>query len=403
MTTLAGQLLLCDTSGAARIAPGYVRIEGAKICEVVESEIPTSADYGDRATLISPGFIDAHVHLSQFDMIGAHGMPLLDWLGQVTFPTERQWGKAAEPAAQRALRQCLSFGTTGICAYATSDGNATLTALRQATRLGMRGVIGHVMMDRAPGDRFCQSIEASREDTFRALREFPPGSRLAAAVTPRFAISCTEQLLAVAGELAAEHDAVIQTHLAETERECQMVRELFGGKKYVDVYRDAGLLGPNTILGHGIHLDKQDRQMLAENHCVVAHCPTANTFLRAGTMNRRALLDDGVTMALGSDVGAGYERSMIRVARAMIEAAASIGDDFPTAGKAWHQITAGNADALRWLDAGRLRVGDPADLLVIRPNIPWLDGVVDPLARLLWSWDDRWLRHTFLLGQVRHR
>ena len=222
---------------------------------------------------------------------------------------------------------------------------------------------------------------------------------MAAAVTPRFAVSCTPELLAEAGKLAQSHAAVVQTHLAETQHECETVKQLFDGKKYVDVYREAGLLGAKTILGHGIYLDEQDRQTLAELQCVIAHCPTANTFLRSGTMNRQALLDDGVTIALGSDVGAGYERSMIRVARAMITAASSIGDDFPSAGEAWYQITAGNADALGWSDAGRLTVGDPADLLVIQPDIQWLESPVDPLAALMWSWDDRWLKQVYVQGR----
>ncbi len=167
MTTLAGQLLLCDTPRRARIAPGYVRIKDDKIVEVCEGEIPESADFGDATTLISPGFIDAHLHLSQFDMIGAHGMPLLDWLRQVTFPTESQWGIAPELTSLRALRQCLSFGTTGICAYATSDAAATIAALREATKLGMRGVIGHVLMDRKPPHDLCQPIATLRNDTIR--------------------------------------------------------------------------------------------------------------------------------------------------------------------------------------------------------------------------------------------
>ncbi len=398
MTTLAGQLLLCDARGEARIAPGYLRIDGEKIAEVIEGDIPASADFGGTSTLISPGFIDAHLHLSQFDMIGAHGMPLLEWLGKVTFPAEREWSEAANQASLRALRQCVSFGTTGICGYATADMDATLIALQQAKKLGMRGVIGHVLMDRTLPAETSAAIDRLRQDTIRTLREFPAGRRMAAAVTPRFAISCTQELLAEAGKLAAEYDAVVQTHLAENQQECQEVKELFAGKRYVDVYRDSGLLSRKTILGHGIHLDQADRHLLAQHHCVVAHCPTANRFLRSGTMNRRALINDGVTVALGSDVGAGYERSMVRVGRAMIEAAASIGDDFPTAGQAWYQITAGNADALGWSDAGRLRVGDPADLVILQPDVEWLGSSVDPLAILLWSWDDRWIKQVYLQG-----
>jgi guanine deaminase len=84
----------------------------------------------------------------------------------------------------------------------------------------------------------------------------------------------------------------------------------------------------------------------------------------------------------------------------MIEAAASLGGDHPDAAAAWHAITAGNADALGWADAGRLKAGAAADLLVVEPSIPWLDSPVDPLSMLMFAWDDRWLKRTMLRGQL---
>ena len=117
-------------------------------------------------------------------------------------------------------------------------------------------------------------------------------------------------------------------------------------------------------------------------------------------MNRSTLVGDGVTIAVGSDIGAGYERSMVRVARAMIESAASSGDDHPDAATAWYSITAGNADALGWKDEGRLTPGASADLVVIQPNIPWRDSAADPLANLMFSWDDRWIKATMVRGNL---
>src|SRR5690606_29780466 len=147
----------------------------------------------------------------------------------------------------------------------------------------------------------------------------------------RFAISCTAELLAQAGALAAEHGAIVQTHLAETLPECARVRDLFGGQSYVEVYRRAGLLGTRSLFGHGIHLDQHDCQQLAASESTLAHGPTANAFLGSGTMQRHALLSAGVGITLGSDIGAGHERSMVRVARAMILAAASLGVGPPPA------------------------------------------------------------------------
>ncbi|QDT11724.1 amidohydrolase family protein [Stieleria marina] len=401
MQILGGQLLLNDDGDRARIAPGFVRIEGQQITEVVEGEIPSSLDFGGPNALIAPGFIDTHLHLPQFDMIGAHGMPLLQWLSDVTFPAEQKWSNVdfARSMTRQALQQCANVGTTGICAYATVHHPSTLAALDEATMFGMRGVIGQVLMNRNAPENLCRESKQLIDEAAATIQAYPPHGRMAAAITPRFAVSCSSDLLSAAGTLASQTRAMIQTHIAETKAECELVNDLFDGVDYVNVYQQSYLLTERTVLGHGIHLSPQDRINLRDSGSVVAHCPTANSFLRSGAMDRRSLVDDGVRIALGSDIGAGYERSMVRVGRAMIETASSRGNVFPSAAQAWHQITAGNADAMGWSDSGRLAVGRPADLVVIAPDIPWTSGDVDPLAMLMFAWDDRWIKQTFLHGR----
>ncbi len=401
---LAGQLLLEASADRCEIRPGWIRIEGDTIQEVVVGEVPSTADLGGPQFLISPGFIDTHLHLPQFDSIGAHGLSLLEWLDRVIFPAEGRWDSAdlARGMTRRVLSQCLAHGTTAICAYATVHAEATEAALEEAHSLGFRGVIGQVLMDRNAPQSLCREASELIDQTACLLDRFPPGGRIAAAVTPRFAISCSESLLSAAGTLASQREAVVQTHLAESVAECEWVSELFGGLSYVDVYRQAGLLGPRSILGHGVHLNDVDRTTLATTGSVIAHCPTANAFLLAGTMNRSRLVNDRVALALGSDIGAGFERSMVRVARSMILAAASLGGAQPSAAEAWYAITAGNADRLGWHNAGRLRVETAADLVVIEPTIPWLSSDVDPLAMLMFAWDDRWLHSTWIRGRRVH-
>ena len=411
---IAGQLLL-DASpaiaeasiqtgelsiGRCRIAPGMVRIRDGRIDEVIEGEISPSADAGGPQYLISPGFIDTHLHLPQFDMIGAHGLPLLQWLSNVTFRAESKWADADYAAAMvsRVISQCFSYGTTAICAYASVHHDATAAALRVATDAGMRGIIGQVLMDQQAPETLCRPTAQLIDETSSLLDRFPPGSQVAAAVTPRFAITCSAKLLADAGRLASEKNAVVQTHLAETIPECRRVSELFDGMSYVEVYERAGLMGPRSIFGHGIFLNEVDRRKIASRRGMIAHCPTANSFLRSGTMPRQALAGDQVAITLGSDIGAGYERSMVRVGRAMIEAAASLGDNYPDAATAWHTITTGNANHLGWHDIGRIAPGASADLVLIKPNIPWLDRTVDPLSQLMFAWDDRWIERTWVKG-----
>lgn len=376
---------------AVRIVPGYLRIEGNRVVEVVEGEIAERADLGGPDYLICPGFIDTHLHLPQFDMIGSHGLPLLQWLDEVTFPSERRWENPdyARAMTNRVIDQCFAFGTTSICAYATVHHAGTVAALEVAQQRNVRGVFGQVLMDRQAPGYLLRPAQSQIDETRRLLDRFPAGASLAAAVTPRFAVSCTGELMNAAGELAKERDAVIQTHLAETPQECDLVQNLFGGLSYTDVYREASLLTKRSIFGHGIYLDSSDCMTIADAESIVAHCPTANSLLRSGTMNRAALLQSSVKLTLGSDIGAGYERSMIRVARAMIEAASSLSESYPSAAEAFWQITHGNALALGWPDRHRFSADEQADVLVIQPDVAWLEGDVDPLSKLMFSWDDR--------------
>jgi len=402
---VAGQLLREVAAGICGLVPGFVVVQGEEITDVVEGEIPQSADIGSKQALICPGFIDAHLHLPQFDIIGAHGLGLIDWLSRVTFPAEERWADSSVAAGmtRRATQKLLASGTTAFASYATVHHDATRAAMMCIESLGMKAAIGQVLMNRNATAALCRSTSQLLQEASALADAFPANGRVEFAVTPRFAVACTEDLLVGAGLLAAEKKTLIQTHLAESIPECQLVRELFGGTSYVDVYQRANLLTGKSVMGHGIHLNAGEVTALKEADAVVAHCPVANSFLGAGAMNRSRLRDAGVRIALGSDVGAGYELSMVRVARSMIETATAIGAGFPTAAEAWHLITAGNSDALGWPEVGRLQVGASADLLVIQPDTDWLTNHPDPLGMLMFGWDDRWIRHTMVRGKFRFR
>jgi len=175
---VAGQLLLTDDAkpGNARLCPGYVRLDGAQIVEVVEGDIPRNADLGGPGAMVCPGFIDTHLHLPQFDTIGAHGLPLLEWLADVTFPAERRWEdtRYARAMTQRVVDQLLAHGTTGICAYATIHHDATLAALEVADAAGLRGVIGQTLINRNAPDYLTRSAAQLLDETANLLDRFPP-------------------------------------------------------------------------------------------------------------------------------------------------------------------------------------------------------------------------------------
>lgn len=414
---IAGQLML-ERSGESRgveLREGWLRIDpnAGFIGQLGLGPPPARPDLGSSETLVLPGFCDTHLHLPQFDSIGADGMELLPWLHRVVFPAEARWADAdyAGEMATRVAGKLLSHGTVSVAAYATVHHAAARNAIRALGEAGLAGVVGQVLMDQqAPADlvRPCDQLLLEAADHVSAGRVSP-------AVTPRFAVSCSSELLSGAGRLAKATGWAVQTHLSETPDECQLVRELHGGLDYTEVYRRAGLLGPRSLLGHGIWVSDDERRVLADTGAIVAHCPTANLFLQAGAMDRAAHARNGVRMSLGSDIAGGPDVSMPRVARAMIETVKSLRlrtdpsewntRPIPTASEAWWQITAGNCDAVGLKGGGRLAVGAPADLVIAAPGAgPHSDSryreAIDPLGALLYGWDQRWIRNTMAAGRV---
>jgi len=394
MMILTGKLLL---DPAQPPQPGWIRLEGQRIAEVGSGRSPGRTDLGDEGCLICPGFVDAHVHLSQAEIIGCDGLDLLDWLDRVVYPAEIQWTDPAfaETQAKRAYRLLLGAGTLGYAGYLTAHLHSVVAAIRAGYETPLRAVAGQPLMDRNAPPELLGRKTARLATSRRA--------RLLASVTPRYALCCSEELLRRAGKLASG-GAPIQTHLAESPRECELVRQLFpDAPHYTGVYDRFGLLTERTLLAHCIHLGDEEWRLIAQRDCVVVHCPTANTFLGSGLFDLDAARRHGVRLALGSDVAAGPDLAMPRVARAMIEVAKvrrmTVADraSVPTPAEAWHLITRGNAEALGWHDAGRLEAGAAADLLILRPPVAMDEHLI---GRLIYNWRDDFIAHRILAGRL---
>jgi guanine deaminase len=401
---IAANLMLPADPGTLRLARGWLRTERHTIAAMGLGDPPGAPDLGSDDCILSPGFVDTHLHIPQFDSIGADGLPLLRWLDQVVFPAEARWSDPdfAGQMAFRVARRLLSVGTTAIAAYGTVHHAGSIAAYRALAAAGFAGCFGQVLMDRTP--QAPPDLVRPPAQLLAEAARFAPIGRLTPAVTPRFAVCCSRELLAGAGQLAAKTGWPVQTHLSETTDECDLIRRLFDGESYAEVYRRAGLLTPRTLLGHGIWLDDTDRRTLAAAGSVIAHCPTANLFLQAGRMDLAAHLRAGLTVSLGSDVAGGPDPCMVRVARAMIENVKQLRLNgltdrrLPTPAAAWWQITAGNAAAIGLADTGTLRVGAAADLVLFQPDNTVWKTAADPLGALLYGWDERWIERVFVNG-----
>jgi guanine deaminase len=338
-----------------------------------------------RPLVLLPGLVDLHVHLPQLPNAGlGAGLDVLTWLERYTFPLERAFDEAAaERLAPQAFRALAAAGTTTAVVYGAAYAASLDAAFRAAEAHGIRAVMGKVMMDR---DAYDDSVPPSRqlEANLRQSAELCArwhlrgGGRLRYAFTPRFAVSCTAELLRESASLAKEAGAYWQTHLSESRPELEQVAALFPEAiDYLDVYDRAGGLGPATILAHAIHLSPREVARLAESGAAVGHCPASNLFLASGAMPLNRYLAAGIRVALGSDVSGGPELSMFATMRAgaFVQSARRAGQHDETATPLgpldWLRLgTLGGARALG-LDGvtGSLEAGMEADLIAVDPRL----------------------------------
>lgn len=265
--------------------------------------------------LLIPGLVDCHSHIPQLDCRGRHGATLLDWLDRHIFSAERAFVNPAvvDDVAGRFFKKLILNGTTTSGLYATVHAAATDRCFEIAQAAGVRCFIGKVMMDRHAPEGLLESTRDSlrRSESLALKWHGAAGGRLRYAFTPRFAPTCSLELLTEAGKLANSSGAYLQSHIAETEAENARVRELFPQfQTYAELFESTGCLGPRTILAHAIHLSDAEFGRLAATRTRIAHCPTANFFLKSGRMRLGAAEQAGICVGLGTDVGAGTSLSL---------------------------------------------------------------------------------------------
>ncbi len=270
-----------------------------------------------RGKIIMPGLIDCHVHLPQYDMVAMDGYVLLDWLNTYTFPAERRFEspKLAEDAAKRFFHALKANGTTAAAIYNTVHKEATDIAFKEAEKSGLRVFMGKVMMDQNSPDFLLEKTEDSLSQSEELCKKWngKDNGRLNYVFTPRFAPTCSEKLMKEVSALAKKYNAYIQTHLSENRGELLWVKELFPQRRdYTDVYYDAGILTPKTIMAHCVWLSPSELKVLSQTSTKIAHCASSNFFLKSGIFDLGKTLAEGIDVGLGSDVGGGPNLSLFR-------------------------------------------------------------------------------------------
>ncbi|WP_212629989.1 guanine deaminase [Pseudomonas sp. KB-10] len=398
-------ILLIENGKVAQVGPAAELLPKLAGVEVTEY----------RDALITPGFIDTHIHYPQTGMIASYGEQLLDWLNTYTFPTERQFEDKAHASDVAAifLKELLRNGTTTALVFGTVHPQSVDAFFEQADKLNLRMIAGKVLMDRNAPDYLTDTAESGYAESKTLIERWHGKGRLHYAVTPRFAPTSTPEQLELAGKLLGEYpDLYMHTHLSENRKEIEWVKELFPERKgYLDVYDHHKLIGPRAVFAHGVHLCDDECKRLAETGSAVAFCPTSNLFLGSGLFDLNKLEAHGVRVGLGTDVGAGTSFSQLQSlneAYKIMQLQGKKLDPF----KSLYLATLGGANAL-YLDdkLGNFLPGKDADFLVLDYNATPLmsyrmqqaKSLEERLFALTMLGDDRAVKETFAAGASVHQ
>lgn len=397
------------------------RIEVLRSADSLPEGLPDDIIEDLRPCWILPGMVDLHTHLPQLDAVALDGLALLPWLETHIFPLEARFSdlNVAKSTAVRFFKQALKAGTTTLCAYSTIHEGATELAFKEADACGIRAIIGKTLMDQNAPAELLEDCEKGLEASERLCERWHghDHGRLQYGFTPRFAPSCSRKLMKGAGRLAQKYGAYIQTHIGENPDEIAWVHKLFPEcASYADVYDKFGLLGPKSLLAHGIYLREKERQILKARGATLVHCPRSNAFLKSGIMPLRKWLNEGLSVGIGTDVAAGPSLSMFAESAcactvSKLRWAALQGEDqsepplLPA--EAFHFATWAGAKALGLEDRiGSLEVGKEADFIVVDPRTvheglsqSQARGPEDLLSRLFYREHPEMVRATYVRGR----
>ncbi|AMD00626.1 guanine deaminase [Halomonas chromatireducens] len=403
------------------IEDGALWIEDGRIHAIdefarLEADLPPGIEVIDhRGKLLMPGFIDSHVHYVQLEIMASYGRQLLDWLNDYTFPEECRFAQYDHALAlsNAFLDEVLRVGTTTAQVFCSSHPDSVDAFFTASSKRDLRMLAGKVHMNRHAPEALCDDTQGGVRDAERLISDWHGTRRLGYSLTPRFAPTSTrEQLDATGGMLRNDPSLWLQTHLSENTGELDWVAELFPeSRDYLEVYEQSGLVGPRSTFAHGIHLDQEMRQRLADRGANLAFCPSSNLFLGSGLFDRQAASDIGLNVTYASDVGGGTDLSGLATLKAAYQVGQLRGQPL-TAWQGLYGLTLGNAKALS-LDEniGRLATGMEADFVVLDPDATPLLArrharcrtLGERLFALMMLGDDRSILETWAGGRCQHK
>jgi guanine deaminase len=363
--------------------------------------------------LIMPGFIDAHIHYPQMQVVGSYAGALMEWLNKYTFVEEQKFSNQGHPEriASALLDELIRHGTTTAAAYCSVHKASVQAFFTETHRRNMRMIGGKVMMDRNAPPGLLDTPQSGYDDSKALIGEWHGKGRQLYAITPRFAPTSSPEQLEMSGALVREYPELhVQTHLCENTAEIAFVAELFPwSRDYTHVYEHYDLLGPKTLLGHCIHLTDAEIGSIANSGSVAVFCPTSNLFIGSGLFDlaRLRASDPPVRNAIATDIGGGTSYSMLRTLDEGYKILNIQGQRYHPL-RSFYQVTLGNARALSLEDViGSFAPGAEADCVVLdaratpamRIRMETVETLVEELFLMQTMGDDRTIAEVYVAGR----
>jgi 5-methylthioadenosine/S-adenosylhomocysteine deaminase len=384
-----GTLVTMDNRNS--IVRGDLLIRDQVIAEIggTGQTADTVIDADDCAVI--PGFVQTHIHLCQTIFRGAaDDLALIDWLKQRVWPMEAAHSAASIKASARlGIAELIKGGTT--CALTMETVNHTSEVFKVVEESGFRATVGKCMMDK--GDEVPRALQEqtgnSIDESLALLEEWhgKADGRIRYCFAPRFAVSCTRELLEKVAQLARARGVMIHTHASENTKECEMV-EQETGLRNIAYLNSVGLTGRHVALAHCVHLSNEEIEILKTTQTNVAHCPSSNLKLGSGIAPVVKLLEQGISVSLGADGAACNNRLDIftEMRTAALLQKALHGPEVLPASRALRMATIDGAKALGLDDEiGSIEVGKRADLALVRLDRLHSTPVDDVVSAVVYS------------------
>ena len=394
------------TGGAVAVVDGKIAAVGK--ADDIRAQHPDAPERGSTDSLVVPGFVNAHQHLTADRLVASAipddlppGAAIFEWIVPVH---EHVNGGDDELAATLGLMEAAVNGiTTTIDAGTVAHPDRVARAM---ATVGVRGAIGRWGSD---ADGLPQSAPALEVvDAQRDLIErYPPGGLVEASVTLVGHDLMSDDLVMAASDLARSTERRLSFHISPTPDDAARYLERTGHPPLVHLDR-LGVLGPNVLVGHAVHVNDAEVDALVRTGSAVASCPWAYLRLGQGMTERFSHLDlwrRGGRLALGCDTeNAGDAVDGLRAAALFAGLAKDTAAD-PTefgAHHAFELLTIAGAEAVGMADRiGSLEADKAADVVVIdRSGIQWLPPSPDPILQLVWAGGGRSVTDVLVDGRL---